>query len=406
MNIRSYPFSLLLACVLAVSLTACDQSSQKIDFGDGSNLTVDGPGRLVLEGYQSGPGIKADTVTGEYMVSAYTVEQEYSWSLTNSSGLDMLGQSGPDFTRRDQGNEGNPEVVGERSMNPRSYQVQVTTTIDGEEYTGGAATKVDYPNASSQLTPGRKLSLASTLLGAAGLVGVLDSDADDAPPNRWTAFLPETDALTAALDTSGNGAIEAPEIPATGVLQRILLYHVAPDSLGAAEAQGGGTTPTLLHPQETLSLSGTGVTATNSSGTFQRVDIPTSDGLIHSINGVLLPNSVVSIKGQTVIRGDADTVNVEGTYVHDGGFVALHDADDGSIIGTSDYLETGFHGNTDPIQIELNSPLPDSSGVVAMPHRDTNGNEAFDFSGGSTDAPYFRGTSSTAVTDTAGVAVP
>jgi len=73
--------------------------------------------------------------------------------------------------------------------------------------------------------------------------------------------------------------------------------------------------------------------------------------------------------------------------------VTVHDSSlaDGavfnSIRGTSAYLGPGTH--TD-VEIALDDPLTEDDTVFAMAHRDTNGNEAYDFPGseGAEDGPY------------------
>lgn len=126
MHIRSFSFSLFLACLLAVSLTACDQSSHNIDFTDGSNLRVDGPSELVLAD-------TVDSVTDEYVVRAFTVLQDYSWSVSGGAGAEIIN------TRR----EG--EFVDVSFSEQGTYTVEVTTTIDGEEYSGEQVTEVVPP---------------------------------------------------------------------------------------------------------------------------------------------------------------------------------------------------------------------------------------------------------------------
>ena len=87
------------------------------------------------------------------------------------------------------------------------------------------------------------------------------------------------------------------------------------------------------------------------------------------------------------------TVVVENAYVPEGGFVTIHDGSLldgealGSVRGTSDYLEAEPHSN---IEIELDDPYEEDGTVIAIPHRDTNGNWEYDFvdSEGGADAPY------------------
>lgn len=389
MHTRTSPLYFLLAGLLVVGLTACDQSSQNVDLQPGTSLTLLGPDSLNIPNYDS-------TASGEYQIRAFTINQDYQWSTAGA-----ITQEG---TRR------NGENLLVSSNSPGPYTVSVTTTIDGEEYSGTVNAEADYPTVGEQATKYNQLNTFGSLLLDTGLNAPLAWDSPESAVNGWTAFAPSNEAFLNALDANGNGELENEEVPATGVLSKVLGYHVVLDSLTSTEV-AGATPSTLLHPEETLSLTTSGVEGTNATRNFVTVDIATNDGVVHEIDGVLLPASVVSINDQTVIRdsdANVDSIEVEGTLVIDGGFVALHEGSpSGNIIGVSDYLDPGFHGNTSPIGIELDSQLSDTTTVVAMPHRDTNGDEQFTFNPSiGTDAPYTRGDSNTPVVDSSNVAVP
>ena len=70
--------------------------------------------------------------------------------------------------------------------------------------------------------------------------------------------------------------------------------------------------------------------------------------------------------------------------------------------GTSAYLEAGSHSD---IEVSLDAPYESDGTVIAMPHQDTNGNEAYDFvsSDGADDGPYTA--DGAAVTDDASLTV-
>jgi PGF-CTERM protein len=88
-----------------------------------------------------------------------------------------------------------------------------------------------------------------------------------------------------------------------------------------------------------------------------------------------------------------DSLTVASVSMSQGGFVTIHDASllEGatfdSVRGSSDYLEAG---TSEDVEVSLDDPVEESGTFVAMPHRDTNGNEAYDFvsSEGGADAPY------------------
>jgi PGF-CTERM protein len=87
-------------------------------------------------------------------------------------------------------------------------------------------------------------------------------------------------------------------------------------------------------------------------------------------------------------------VLVESARLPDGGFVTIHDAtvsDDpfGSVRGTSAYLDSGTSAD---INVSLDTPVEESGQFFAMPHRDTDGDETYDFvsSNGDDDGPYLN----------------
>jgi PGF-CTERM protein len=103
------------------------------------------------------------------------------------------------------------------------------------------------------------------------------------------------------------------------------------------------------------------------------------------------------------------TVTVDSAYLPQGGFVTIHDGTlaDGAVFdsvrGTSEYLEEDtLH---EDIEIELDDPYTEDGTAIAMPHRDTNDNETYDFvtSEGEEDAPYTAGDEDNIVTATASV---
>ena len=90
---------------------------------------------------------------------------------------------------------------------------------------------------------------------------------------------------------------------------------------------------------------------------------------------------------------DGTAVVVDSATVEDGGFIAIHDSSllDGealaSVIGVSEYLEPGSY---EDLTVELSDPIAEADTLIAMPHRDTNGNEEYEFvsSGADADGPY------------------
>ncbi|MFA9416702.1 hypothetical protein [Natrinema sp. HArc-T2] len=98
----------------------------------------------------------------------------------------------------------------------------------------------------------------------------------------------------------------------------------------------------------------------------------------------------VTFNNQTT---DGETVVVENVTLASPGFVTIHNSSlligdaIGSVIGTSEYLEAGTHEN---VTVTLDDPLEESETLIAMPHRDTNQNETYDFveTEGEEDVPF------------------
>lgn len=125
---------------------------------------------------------------------------------------------------------------------------------------------------------------------AAGLDSVL------AAPGPFTVFAPDNDAFTrlapGTLDT-----LLKPENKA--VLERLLKYHVVSgqvllgDLLKQIEAGGGKATLTSVEGQPiTAEKEGPGIKLTAASGNvsyLQLADIKASNGVVHVVNGVLIP---------------------------------------------------------------------------------------------------------------------
>ncbi|GAA0507038.1 hypothetical protein SAMN04488066_101257 [Halorubrum aquaticum] len=126
-------------------------------------------------------------------------------------------------------------------------------------------------------------------------------------------------------------------------------------------------------------------------------------------------DATVAFSDQTT---DGTSVTVDSVNTSDGGFVVIHDDSlldgevTGSVIGVSEYLEPGENENVTvtlfdgvPGATFDRTELTENETLIAMPHRDTNGNETYDFvaSDGSEDGPYAADGS--AITDSANVTV-
>ncbi|TSD15843.1 PGF-CTERM sorting domain-containing protein [Haloglomus irregulare] len=126
-------------------------------------------------------------------------------------------------------------------------------------------------------------------------------------------------------------------------------------------------------------------------GPYVAKDIVVAPAMV-DVSGMGQGSARVTLNNQTA-NGAAGSVTVSSATLPEGGFLTIHDGTLldgdalGSVRGTSDYLEAGDHSD---IEVSLDEPYTASGSIIAMPHRDTNGNEAYDFvsSEGEADAPY------------------
>jgi uncharacterized surface protein with fasciclin (FAS1) repeats len=155
---------------------------------------------------------------------------------------------------------------------------------------GGAAmyaNKTIVENAAN--SPIHKTLIAA--VKAAGLVDTLNS------PGPFTVFAPTDDAF-AKLPAGTVETLVKPENKAT--LVKILTYHVVPGKVSAKELEkmikkGGGkaTLKTVQGEDLTASMSGSKIMLTDAKGgtaTVTTADVFQSNGVIHVIDTVLMPN--------------------------------------------------------------------------------------------------------------------
>jgi len=129
-------------------------------------------------------------------------------------------------------------------------------------------------------------------------------------------------------------------------------------------------------------------------------DFATSDGVddgpYTANGGAVVDTARVSVQAVVTTSdqaNDGSTVTIDSVTLHDGGFVTIHDATilDGAVFdsvrGTSEYLGPGTH---EDVEIALDAPLSENTTIVPMAHRDTDGDETYDFltSEGADDGPY------------------
>ncbi len=93
---------------------------------------------------------------------------------------------------------------------------------------------------------------------------------------------------------------------------------------------------------------------------------------------LLLSAPVSSIAAGDPVGG-TDEVTLESVSMSDGGFVVIQDETiNSTVLGRSTYLPAGTHRD---VTIQLSERIANGTTVYAVTHLDTNGNQAFDYSG-------------------------
>lgn len=121
-----------------------------------------------------------------------------------------------------------------------------------------------------------------TLVAAVQAAGLVDTLKGEGP---FTVFAPTEEAFAALPD----GTIEALLADPTGDLADILLYHVVPGKVMAADLSDGLEATTALGAPVTFTVSDSGAMVENAN--IIATDIEASNGVIHVIDSVILPPS-------------------------------------------------------------------------------------------------------------------
>lgn len=135
------------------------------------------------------------------------------------------------------------------------------------------------------------------------LTGLLDTLGEDGP---FTVFAPRNDALLGLLGLLGDeftGLEDFSGPDEIALLRDILLYHVLGENLGSNnffEGQlntlSGNNTLDLVGEEDDFVL----VDALQLEAKFTTTDIPAKNGTIHTIDRILIPESIVSLVENTV----------------------------------------------------------------------------------------------------------
>ena len=119
-----------------------------------------------------------------------------------------------------------------------------------------------------------------TLVAAVQAAGLVDTLKSEGP---FTVFAPTEEAFAALPD----GTIEALLADPEGDLKDILLYHVVPGKVMAADLSDGLQATTALGAPVTFAISDSGAMVENAN--IVAADVETANGVIHVIDSVILP---------------------------------------------------------------------------------------------------------------------
>lgn len=383
---------LLLVALAMLGLTACDQSEEAFPVNSGDNLVIRETGNA-----QNDDPLDDGLAPGSdyFFVQAHNSAWDYEWNVAPSVPSEVL-QDGQ-FFRIDY-------------EEPGDYTVTVSTVIEGESHDDTLSVTVAAPTAAGQIGRLPRFGALNTALGASSIA---------IPDSGVTVLAPTSDALIPQFDANEDGALDAEELPADSVLTDILETHVIPQTLSPDDIQGGETYTTLEGEEVTFQGSGDNlsVVVEDDTGTIiaeapvTLADLSIDNGAVYPIGGVLAPGSA-SVQFDDQTSDDGVTVSVASVYIPRDGYVAIHDStllDDppqvqGSVIGVSDYLEAGVHNDVEVTlfdvpgavengNFEEGAVLEGDQLLVAMPHEETNGNQAYNFitSDGMEDDPYTEG---------------
>lgn len=168
-------------------------------------------------------------------------------------------------------------------------------------------------------------------LQAAGLAETFASEGD------YTVFAPTDDAFAALPEGTLDSLLADPE----GALTQILTYHVVQGSVLAADVIGLDSATTLSGEDISITVDGDTVFL-NDTVAVVTTDIQASNGVIHVIDGVLIPPSIAAMEAEVgtiaEVAADAgifntlltalDAAGLADTFASEGSFTVFAPTDD------------------------------------------------------------------------------
>lgn len=167
-----------------------------------------------------------------------------------------------------------PETVAPETVAPETDTAQ-SPTSDSPESVAVADETVDEVISSNG---------SFSILGEA--ISAAELDATLSQPGPYTIFAP-TDEAFQALPPETLEALQRPENKEA--LQQILSYHVVPSSIPSAEITPGEVETVA---GEAVNIATSGGQVTVGDATVTQPDIQASNGVIHAIDKVLLPENL------------------------------------------------------------------------------------------------------------------
>ncbi len=394
-----YRTLLLFCAAVAFVVTGCDQSAQKAD-PENANRYIISQNNSTSGDAATGSFAGANAVsmpdTVDYYVQGYTTNKDYTWSVNDS---DLPTATSSDQTYRWESRGGEFITVVFAPGDPIATLGTNSITVDADNDNIDAET-IEVSAAVRDSVSGQiaRFGTFSTLSGFASSSGVDEILSQET--TAYTLFAPSDAAFAAeddpvgALGAAPTQAVDPDEAPTSSVRADFVKYHtIVGDSLTSDD----------LPANNVETLLGNTTIEEVTADMVKQADIPATNGVIHKLNTFLLPPTAsvdFTDRGRdsTLTAGQpvTDTVTVDGSFIPEGGgFIVLHDstelANQGaipSVVGSSGYISPNTVANE--VKVPLDESIQSTTTLGAMPHEDTNDNEAYDFetSAGTQDGPY------------------
>jgi PGF-CTERM protein len=383
---------------------------------------------------QTGQVAKGDTVVHQIEVTGVygAVQAELDADADNATVAltNVLSDDGVDLTMVQTNPSANQDKkVLDLAATPASAINVVADSDNGTLYVNVDTSEAVFDQTDDDdFEPGNEAGSSS--IGESYSATSSDVDLEDGDEFNVTFFVGDESALTddneavsaqfevtdrtASFDSSQETADNEPLVTTQNAAGQTVsgTTSVAPGTNVTVRARATGDSPFLKTQEVEVQPDGTFAATLDfsdvSTGTNFTLTVPNQgfeDNVETDGRVAPKPTASVSISDQTT---DGTTVTVDSASLSNGGFVTIHDgslangAVFDSVRGTSAYLEAGSHSD---IEVSLDAPYESDGAAIAMPHQDTNGNEAYDFvsSDGAEDGPYTA--DGAAVTDDASLTV-